>query len=118
MHPPLVEGGCLVVPGQKEAQQNAARGRLTTMLARFAPLPNSPNGEIVLVGGPLPPGDTFNVIYGVGTPAAMTVDVTFTPLSVPEPSSLVLLGVATTVGAIVIYTRRRRLRAAESLTGL
>ncbi len=83
--------------------------------AGFSPLPNSPNGEIVLVGGPLPSGDTFNVIYGVGTPAAMTVNVTFTPLSVPEPSSVVLLGMAATVGAIVIYTRRRRLRAGDHL---
>ncbi len=84
----------------------------------FSPMPNPPIGEIVLLGGPLLPGDTFNPIYGVGTPGAMTVNVTFTPLAVPEPSSVVLLGVAATVGAIVIYRRRRRLRAGECLAGL
>jgi hypothetical protein len=74
------------------------------------------SSAITLSDGIVPPGATLDLFLGVGTPAAMTVDVTFTPLSVPEPSSLVLLGLAVMGGAIV-YRRQRRSRGAACLAG-
>jgi hypothetical protein len=72
------------------------------------------SSAITLSDGIVPPGATLDVIFGVGTPAAMDVSVTFTPLSaVPEPSSVVMLGLAVTGGAIVFYLSPLRRRAPQ-----
>jgi hypothetical protein len=70
----------------------------------------------ILSDGVMPPGATLSTIFGVLTPSAQTVTVTYTPVvaGVPEPSSLVLLGLAT-VGGGIVYHRRRRSRGAARI---
>jgi hypothetical protein len=69
---------------------------------------------ITLSDGIVPPGGTFGAFFGVGTPSAQTVTVTFTPQSVPEPSSLVLLGLAALCGGMAYRSHRRSRIAARS----
>jgi hypothetical protein len=74
------------------------------------------SSAIVLGDGIVPPGGALDVIFGVGTPAAMQVNVTFTPLSVPEPSSIVTLGLAV-IGGATVYRRQLWSRGAARLAG-
>ncbi len=82
----------------------------------FSPVTGASN-TITLGDGSMPSGATLSVIFGVGTPSAGEIDVTYTPVvasSVPEPSSLVLLSLAGIGGGAAYVLRRRSRRKAKA----
>jgi hypothetical protein len=75
------------------------------------------NRYILLDHGTVPAGAQYEIDLGFISTQAGEFTVTYTPnATIPEPSSLILLGTAF-VGVPIVYWRRRRSRGATAATG-
>ena len=75
-------------------------------------------GYILLDEGTVPVGAQYNIDLGFATTQAGEITLTYIPngLAVPEPSSLVMLGLGA-IGGAIMYRRHRRSRRAAPVGG-